>query len=802
MKSHYRAVVIGGGITGCAIAYHLAKAGWSDIALIERRELTSGSTWHAAAANNQLHDITNMATLQAYTIDTFKTIEAETGQSCGIHPNGGIYIATTEARADQLAVMASKAKYLGVRFERITDEEALDIYPLLDLAGSLAVYFTPHENHVDPNGATQAFAKGARRHGAEVIRFNPVLETNPTDAGWEIVTEQGTTMAEHVVNAAGLWAREVGRLAGLSIPVMPMEHQYLVTEAIPEVAALTRELPMLHDNDFEYYMRQEGHGFLFGAYEAGGKHWAVDGTPLDFDTELLPDDLDRIADNYMRACERVPPLAEAGVKRVINGPMIWSPDVQPLVGPVPGLTNYWAAVGVMAGFSQSAGIGRTLAEWMIEGQPTMDVFSLDIARFGAWADHDYVLARSAENYSSRFRIYFPYEERQAGRKRRVRPVYEAQAEAGAVSGASVGWEVPKYFARGAADATPDYGFRRPNWFATVGAECRALRESVGVLDTSHYAKYRVRGADAEAWLDTLLTNRVPAVDGKTVLAPMTDERGRIQGDFTLTRMAAGDYLMIGSGLAEEHHLRWFANHRPDLDAMVESTTEAWAGFNIAGPRAREVLAALTNADVSNEVFPFLTGRALSLEGIDAFVLRITFTGELGYEIYVPEDRQVDLHDALARAGRAVDMRPVGSLAQMSLRLEKGYGGWGLELTSDYSPYDAGLGLFVKLDKDFVGCDALRAAKDAPGKRLRLFEVESDDADAFGGEPVFVDGTIVGEVTSGGYGHCVGKSLALAHVDAEHDDPSIAFSIDIVGRNRPARILAEVPFDPTGARMRA
>jgi dimethylglycine dehydrogenase len=803
MKTHYKAIVIGGGITGAAIIYHLTKMGWSEVALIERRELTAGSTWHAAASNNQLHDITNMARLQTYTINSFEMIEKETGQSCGIHKNGGIYIATTDARADQLLVMAAKAKFLGCTFDPITKEKALEMNPLLDLSDAKALYYTPHENHVDPNGATHAFAKGARNRGADIIRYNAVTGLTQLENGnWKVVTEKGVLTAEHVVNAAGLWAREVGRLAGVELPVHPLEHQYFVTEAIPAVEALVDEIPSVHDNDKEYYLRQEGPGLLFGAYEKNGVHWAVEGTPLDFDTELLPDDLDRIEENYLAACERTPCLETAGVKSVINGPMIWSPDVQPVVGPVPELNNYWVAVGIMAGFSQSAGIGLVLAQWMVDGHPERDLFSIDVARFGPWVDTKYVMEKTAENYSSRFRIYFPYEEREAGRNQRTRPITDIQREQGAVMGAVVGWEYPKYFARNVSEKTPIYSFRRTNWFDAVGEECCALRTSVGLIDISAFSRFRISGEDASTWLDTLVTNTLPTEHGKSVLTPMVDVRGRIQGDFSLTRLEDNDFLLIGSGLAEEYHKRIFKDHHPNLNVSVKSLVNEWAGFNIAGPKSRDVLSTLVSSNVSNNAFAFMTGRWLTVAGLECYVLRVSYTGELGYEVYTKEGDQVRLYRALLQAGEAHNIRLVGGLALNSLRLEKGYGSWGLELTSDYTPYEADLGRFVKLNKgEFVGRDALQSLKNATENRLRLFEIDVDDADPVGGEPVYYEGHIVGEVTSGSFGHVVKKSLALVYVKAELDQLGTDFLVEIIGNKFPARMLPIHPYDPEGLLLR-
>ena len=806
MNSHTRVAVIGGGVTGCAVLYHLTKLGWSDVMLIERDELTSGATWHAAASNHVLQDITNIALLQHYTISYYPKLEAETGQSCGIHKVGGIYLAETPERHDQLEILRSKAKAHGFVLDRLTLEEAKSMNPLLDLDEVRAAYFQPDECHVDPSGVTQALARGAREAGAEIHRFNPVVATvQRPDGTWQVETEKGTVIADAVVNAAGLWGREVAALAGIHLPLMPMEHQYLVTESIPEIEALAAEIPLLHDNDRQYYMRQEGQGLLFGAYEKDGRHWSVDGTPQDFATELLPDDLERIAGNYEAACGRVPVLGEAGVKRVINGPMIWSPDVLPLIGPVPGVRNYYSATGVMAGFSQGIGLGRMLADWIVEGRPTWEIFAMDVSRFGDFATRDYTLARTAENYCSRYRIFFPLEEREAGRKARLRPNYERHAAAGAVFGANFGWEVPLYFDPDTAGKPAKYSFRRSGWFDAVGEECRAVRQGVGLMDVSHFAKYRVSGPDAAAWLDRLLANRVPRTVGKTTLSPMLNDAGRLIGDFTVTRLAEDTFMLLGSGAAELFHWRWIAPRLPADGVTFESLTVPWAGFSIAGPRSRDLLADVTGADVSNAAFPFLTTRMLDLAGTEAMVVRISFTGDLGYEIYFPEDRQLAVHDRLAEAGAAYGLRPFGSYALTSMRLEKGFGSWALEYGPQYSPYEAGLDRFVRTDKDdFVGRGgALRLAQQVPDYSLRMFAIETEDADAVGSEPVMLDGRIVGEVTSGGYAHWSRASLAFAYVETDAlKNGGGEFTVDIVGQPRPARLLTEPLFDPAGERLRS
>ncbi|MGI9311484.1 MAG: FAD-dependent oxidoreductase, partial [bacterium] len=490
MKQHAQAVVIGGGLVGCSILYHLAKLGWRDVVLLERDELTSGSTWHAAAGVHGLHDHNNISRLQYYTMKLYAELEAETGQSCGIHQPGSIYLAQTRDRVHQLRIQAAKASAFDAEFYEISRAEIRDLHPLLQTDDVLCAMFEPLGGHVDPSGVTHAYAHGARRRGAEIHRFAPVVETSPrADGGWDVVTPKGTVRADFVVNAAGLWAREVAALAGLSLPLMAMEHQYFVTESIAAIAELERELPAVADRDQEYYMRQEGDGLLVGAYEHDGRFWSEHGTPMDFGHDLLQPDLERIEDNVMRACERVPELAEAGIKRIINGPMIWSPDSAALLGPVRNLRNYFVCCGIIPGFSQSAGLGLTLAQWMIEGEPELDMFPWDVCRFGDWANADFTKARALDSYRSRFRIHFPLEERAAGRPLKTRPVHALQQSLGAVFGLSYGWEHAHWFAADGVEASDEFGFERPKWFDLVGAECKALRASAGVVDTSNFAKY-------------------------------------------------------------------------------------------------------------------------------------------------------------------------------------------------------------------------------------------------------------------------------------------------------------------------
>ncbi|MCP5368153.1 MAG: GcvT family protein [Hyphomicrobiales bacterium] len=810
MPGHAQVVVIGGGVVGCSILYHLAKLGWTDVVLLERAELTAGSSWHAAGGIHGLHDSNNISRQQYYTLRLYAELEAETGQSCGVHRPGILYLAQTADREHQLRIQSAKARAFGVSFDEVSREQAAAMNPLLNLDGIRCVMYEPDSGWVDPAGVTHAYAIAARKLGARIHRFTPVVETNPRpDGGWDVVTPRGTIHAETVVNAAGLWAREVARLAGFDLPLVPTEHQYFVTETVPEIAALGRDLPSVADRDGEYYLRQEGQGLLVGAYERDPRFWSRDGTPLDFGQELFPDDLDRISENVLRACERVPVLASAGIKSVINGPMIWSPDSAALLGPVPELRNYYCCCGIIPGFSQSGGLGLTLAQWIVEGEPELDMFPWDMARYGAWANRDFTEARVMDCYAHRFAIHFPLEERAAGRPVRTRPVYRRQQRHGAVFGLTYGWEYPLWYAGPDATAEDSFGFERQPWWGPVGDECRALRAGAGVLDTSHFAKYEVAGPGAADWLDRIVANRVPRQVGRTCLAPMLGARGGIAGDFTVSLLAQDRYLVVGSGLAERYHARHFAQVARPAGVTFRSLTDAWAGFNVAGPQSRELLSRLTDADVGNDAFPFLRARPMAVAGLDAVVIRVSFTGDLGYEIYVAEADQAALFDALFVAGEDLGVRPVGARALASLRIEKGYGSWGREYSPEYWPQEVGLDRLVKLDKpDFLGRDAYLALKDRPPReRLCILALDATGADAWGGEPVFLPGTggdwgrPVGRVTSGAYGHTVETSLALGFIAADVAAPGLEVEVAILGRPHRARVLAQPPFDPDGARLR-
>ena len=803
MKSHVQVAVIGGGVVGCSVLFHLTKFGWKDIVLIERSELTSGSTWHAAGGFHTLNADPNIAALQGYTIGLYKELEEISGQSCGLHHVGGLTIADSPERMDFLKAERAKHRHMGLNTEIVGLDEIKRLSPITNTDGLVGGLYDPLDGHLDPSGTTQAYAKAARLQGAEIVLRNRVLELKARgDGTWDVVTEQGTIHAENVVNAAGLWAREVGEMAGVVLPLHPMEHQYLVTDDIPEVYERESELPHVMDPGGESYLRQEGRGLVIGIYEQACEPWAVDGTAWDFGHELLPDNLDRIADSLEEAYHRYPVLERAGVKQVINGPFTFAPDGNPLVGPVPGRPGYWSASAVMAGFSQGGGVGLTLAEWMVEGEPSRDVFAMDVARFGDWCTKPYTRAKVTENYQRRFAISYPNEELPAARPLETTPAYGLWKARRGVFGAAYGMENVNYFAAQGEALYETPSFRRSNAFETVGAECRAVREAVGINEIHNFGKYQVTGADAESWLNRIMANRMPG-EGRIALTPMLNRSGKLIGDFTVAKLAPERFQLTASYAAQAYHLRWFEANLPERGVAIENISRDRIGFQIAGPKARELLQRVTRADVSNAALPFLTAREIEVGLIPALVCRISYTGDLGYEIYVAARHQVALFETIEEAGRDLGLRPFGMRAMMSLRLEKSFGSWLREYRPDYTPAETGLDRFVAFRKnDFIGRDAVvRERDDPPKRRLSTFVVEADDADVWADEPIWKDGAVVGFVTSGGYAHYVGKSVALGFAPTGMIEDGAQFQIEILGDLRPATLVTEPLFDPNAERMR-
>ncbi|MEI6641983.1 MAG: FAD-dependent oxidoreductase [Novosphingobium sp.] len=805
MKTTADVVIIGGGVTGCSIAYHLARAGIKDVVLLERTQLTAGSTWHAAGGTGAFGGSANATFLHKYSFEMYPKLEAETGQSCGFHHVGEISIGRTDERVEEMKLHHVLAKRNGVETHWLTAEQLLEKAPVMDPATVKAALFEPSYGHVDPSGVTYAFAAGARAAGAQIVLQTPVLETNQRpDLSWDVVTPQGTIHAQRIVNAAGLWAREVAQLAGVYLPLMPVEHHYLVTESIPEIEALGFELPLITDADAEYYMRQEMKGLLLGVYESPCTHWAERSTPLDFGHELLPNAVERIESNLMQAVESVPCLGRAGIKRVINGPMIFSPDLAPLIGPYPGKANYWTACGVMSGFSQSAAIGMVLAAWMTEREPPMDVFMWDVARYGRWAGKDYVRARTGDMYATRFKTVYPYEAREAGRPVRTTNAYETLQAKGAVSGASDGLEFPLWYAPKDVEARDSLTYRRPNWFAPVGAECRGTAAGVGLIDISTYGKHRVAGSGALGWLERMMANRMPAKDGQIALTPMLSPRGRLLGEFSVARLAADEFILTGSGSADRFHHRYWQDYLPASGVEVHSLTASHTGFSISGPNARALLGRLTDEDVSAETLPYAKVRRIAIgPTAEAILMRLAYTGELGFEILLPGTGHRPLLDALLAAGADLGLTLAGVRALDAMRIEKGYGAWWLEYSPDYDPVEAGMSRLLKFDKgEFVGRAAALAARDtAPRRHYTMFDIDTDNAEPWGGEPVVSGDAVVGFITSAAFGHRVGHCVALGYLDADagtEDD----LQVEILGDNRPARVRKAPAYDPAGLKMRS
>lgn len=802
MRTHVRVAVIGGGVVGASVLYHLTKAGWKDVLLIERAELTSGSTWHAAGGMHTVNGDPNVAKLQQYTIQLYHEIEKISGQSCGMHVTGGLLLAGTPERLDWLKMAQARGRYLGMDLELLSVSETRKLCPMMDEKYFVGAIYDPIEGHVDPYGVTHAYAKSAQLGGAEIVRQTRVVDLKPrADGSWDVITEKGNVHAEHVVNAGGLWAREVGRMVGLELPVLAMEHQYLITEDLPELKGQKEHLHVI-DFEGEIYMRQERGGMLMGTYERAGVPWSPKTTPWDFGQDLLPNDLDRIAPSLELGFQHFPRIESAGIKKIVNGPFTFAPDGNPLVGPVPGLKNYWVACGVMAGLSQGGGVGLALSHWIVDGDPGADIWAMDVARYGGWATRAYTNAKVRENYSRRFRIRFPNEELEAARPLKTTPVYSRLEAENAVFGEYCGLEHPLWFAPRGAPPREDVTFHRSNAHATVGDECRAVSTDVGLIEISNYGKFEVTGAGAADWLASILANRVPDV-GRLALSPMLNERGRLIGDFTMCRADPDRFFLIGTYAAERYYQRWFERHAPPAGVAVQACAMQLLGLSLAGPRSRELLQSLVDVDLSNAGFPFLSFRSMDVGLIPAHVGRVSFTGELGYEIWIPSEYQRALFDLLVEAGRRHGLRHFGGRALNAMRLEKSFGNWAREYRPIYGPYEAGLGRFVDLGKPaFIGRAAAAVEKGRGGERqLITLEVDARDADAIGDEPISHDGQVVGWVTSGGYGHRVQKSLALGYVDRRVAHAIEGFAVELIGERRAATRLAIPAFDPKGARMR-
>jgi len=848
MKTHAKAIVIGGGVVGCSVLYHLAKAGWKDIILIERSELTSGSSWHAAGGFHTLNGDPNVAKLQAYTVSLYKELEELSGQSCSLHLTGGVMMADSPERMDFLRMTHARGRCLGMETELITPSEAQAMFPLMDESHFVGALWDPVEGHLDPSGTTHAYAKAAQVLGAEIELRNPVLEiTQDTDGIWNVVTKNGTIKTEHVVNAGGLWAREVGRMVGLELPLLAMEHMYLLTDDMPEVTEFNsetgRELVGVIDFKGEIYTRQERNGLLLGTYEKACKPWSPINTPWDFGHELLQPDLDRITPSLEVGFKHFPAFEKAGIKQIINGPFTFAPDGNPLIGPVPGLTNYWSACAVMAGFSQGGGVGLALANWMVDGDPGFDVFAMDVSRFGEWATIKYTNAKVRENYSRRFSISFPNEELPAARPQQTTPLYDIMLnENFAVMGDTWGLETPLWFAPSKKEAHDVLSFHRSNDFNHVAAEVEAVRNSVGVTEISNFAKYEVSGADAEAFLNYLMTNNMPKL-GSIILTPMLNENGKLIGDFTIAKASENRFLIFGSLSATKYHMRWFEKHSKFYKSLkIKRFDMTLHGLSIAGPNSRKVLQKLVDEDISNSRFQFMSFREMDVNGAPCMINRLSYSGDLGYEIWMAPEYQRKVYRGIKKQGAEFNIKDFGMRALLSMRLEKNFPSWFAELRPIYGPYESRMERFIKINKSkFIGQKAAKQELlDGPKISRTSFIINADTSDVSGDEPIWAktekvynfidpphkhgakrfnskgnelsssnsqqDGKwkVVGWVTSGGYAHSIKASMAQGYIptDLSQITQKGLFEIEILGKRYPCQIMDNPPFDPLGKCMKS
>lgn len=801
LPSHAKVVVIGGGVVGCSILFHLAKFGWKDVVLLERDELTSGSSWHAAGQIHTISSDPNISRLQSYTIDLYKEIEETSGHSVGLHITGGFYLASNKTWYDYLKRERSKARYMGLNQEFISPAEVAERHPLIDPKHYHAALWDDQDGDLDPSGATYAFAKAAKVHGAQYFTHTPVTATQQRpDGSWDVTTPQGMINAEHIVNCGGLWAREVGHMQGVHLPVQPMEHHYLITDTIDQVVNHPTRLPAGIDYEANIYFRQERDGMLLGTYEPKGTPWKVDGTPWDFGHELLQSDLERIADRLEMSFERIPAIGEAGIKNIINGPFTFGPDGNPMIGPVPGLKNYWVAVGVMAGFCQGGGVGLTMAEWMIDGEPSIDVWAMDVARFGDFATPDWGTIKSTENYERRFVMTFPNETLPKGRMQKTTALYDRLIAKGARMGQGFGLENALWFADSPEDAWEDPTFERNRSHDYVAREVKAVREAVGGIELANFSKHVFTGTGARAYLNKTLAGFVPK-PGRLSLTPMLTPQGKLYGDLTVACLTDDHFILFGSGAVQEAHRRWFEKDLPD-DVSYHNASDDWHGIALSGPNSRTLLKRISRDDVSAEALKFRDVRQTFVGGVPVILNRISFSGELGYELYCKPQYLRRLAESIEDAGTDLGYRWYGARALMSMRLEKGWGVWTLDYRPDFDAIESGMDVFINWNKDFVGKQATLEKRDAgAARKLVTMTLDVDGIDVSNDEAILKDGKAVGYVSSGGYAHHVGQSMAMGYVQSAHAQAGSQLQVEIMGELYNAQVLGAPLYDPRGEKMR-
>ena len=810
MKDRARAVVIGGGVVGVSTLYHLAAKGWDDVALCERNELTSGSTWHAAGLLPLFNMSYSVGQIHKRSVELYGRLQQESGQEVGFRRVGNIRLATTADRMDEYRQYAGVAETIGVELRFLAPEEVKELWPLCEVDGLVGAIQHPGDGYIQPAELTQALARGAREAGAAIYRRTSVVGIERTSGGdWLVRTDRGDILCEHVVSASGCFARRTGAMVGLDVPVVPVEHQYIVTEPHPAIVERRErglpEMGVLRESDGSWYMREEAGGLLLGPYEQGAPCCYPDGPRPDAEYELFPEALERLEPHIESAINRVPAMGEVGVKQVYNGAIAYTPDGNPIVGPAWGLRNFWLNEGHSFGITAAGGAGWQLAEWIVEGEPTIDMLGVDPRRFGAYAGKSYLQAKNREAYANVFTVHYPDEERGAARPLRQSPCHDRMKALGAVFGQKFGWERPNWFAPEGAPREDHWSFRRSLWFDPVGVECRNVADNVGLLDMTAFAKCRVSGSGAEAFLDRLLANRLPRNAGRLRLCHALSARGGVHSEFTVLREAEDSFYLVSAGALQRLDHDWLQRWMPDDGSVrFEPLTNATGVLVLAGPRSRELLQRVSEAEYSNAAFPWLSARQVEIGMAPALAARVNFVGEMGWELHHPIEYQNHIFDALAEAGKDLGLKPFGIRAMESLRTEKSYRAIGAELSIEYAAWESGLDRFVHPDKgDFVGRDALLRWKEKGFANafvtLEVHDVE--DADALGNNPIRHDGVLVGRATGGNYGFRVGKSLALAMIQPEYAAVGTELTMTVLDRRHRVTVIPESPYDAGNLRLR-
>ncbi len=810
MKDQARVVVIGGGVVGVSTLYHLAKKGWSDVVLVERAELSSGSTWHAAGLLPLFNMSYSVGQVHKYSVKLYGELEAETGLNSGFSPVSNIRMAHSPDRMDEYRQYATVASTIGVKVDFLTSEEVKEIWPLVETKNLVGAIRHPEDGYIQPADLTSALAKGARNLGAEIHTRTKVTAIERNKGEWLIKTDKGDIRCEHVVSATGNFVRKTGEMVGLDIPVVPVQHQFIVTEDHPEIAKRKEqglpELGVLRHSDGSWYMRQEKSGLLLGPYEKGAPACYIDSPADNCEYELFEGDLDRLEPHIESAIATVPAFGEVGIKQVYNGAICYTPDGSPIIGPAWDLPNFWLNEGHSFGITAAGGAGWQIAEWIVEGEPTIDMLGVDPRRFGDYATRAYVIAKAEESYSNVFTVHYPDEERGGGRPLRTPPCHDRLRDMGAVFGQKFGWERANWFAPKGTPQEDDWSFRRSKWFEHIGNECRNVQENVGVLDMTAFAKCRLSGGGAEKFLDGLFANRIPAKTGRINLCHALNTRGGVHSEFTIYRESDGSFYMVSAGAFQRLDHDWLRKHMPDDGSVAyQNITNQRGVLVVAGPKSRELMKRVSpRTDFSNKAFPWLSGRWIDIGLAPALAVRVNFVGELGWELHHPIEYQNQIFDILFREGADLGVKPFGIRAMDSLRVEKSYKLVGQELSIEYAAYESGLQRFVHPDKgDFIGRDALLEwEKKGFSFQSVTMEVEGiKDADPLGSNSIFKDGKSVGRATSGNYGFRTGKSIALAMVPPDLAAVGTSFEIDILGKHLPATVIEESPYDPKNEKLR-